>query len=301
MKKNNNTWALLDYSQCRNTMDTLHMKMQIVGKVKLALTPFLNHWWNVAFYLNSKGMTTGLIPYGDIAFEIMFDFFEHKVIISTDVNREKIIPLEPGSVAGFYGEFMSLLKNLGIKVSIDTLPAEVPDPVRCTEDDRSTYIGSYVTDWWKILVKSKTVFEIFRSPFRGKSSPVQFFWGSFDLNYARFSGRSVNPPNYGGRIMRFAENEENFSCGFWHGSLSYPKPAFYAYIYPALPELENLKLKTQAGSYNTQLGEFILDYDEIVKSDEPENKILDFMNSAYEICAEKAGWDIETLKAEIPN
>lgn len=197
------------------------MKMQVIGKIKLALTPFLNHWWNVAFFINASGMTTGPIACNNIIFEINFDLTKHELEIRTSEKKISIIPLANGTVADFYREVMESLGNFGIHAEIDLVPAEVPDPVRCDEDMRSTYEKEHVTNWWKILLKVNLVFEKYRSSFSGKQSPVLFYWGSFDLNQARYFGKLAKPPAAGGIIMKYAENEENFSAGFWHGSMNY--------------------------------------------------------------------------------
>jgi hypothetical protein len=297
---NENLWPSLPFGECKDTMETLHMKMQVVGKVKLGLTPFLNQWWNVAFYLNTSGMTTGLIPYNDIIFEINFDFTTHELTIRTSENRVKLIDLAAATVADFYREFMNSLNEFGISVTIDPTPAEVPNPIRCDEDTRSTYEKDHVYRWWKILLGTNMVLEKFRSSFRGKSSPVLFYWGSFDLAHSRFSGKTAEHPKQGGIIMKYAENEENFAVGFWHGYMKYQKPAFYSYIYPSAKGIENAKIKPGAASYKPELGLFILDYDVVRTSEKPAERILDFLNSTYEESAKLAGWDIESLKAQIP-
>lgn len=296
-----NIWPSLPFNECRDSMETLHMKMQVVGKVKLALTPFINQWWNVAFYVTARGMTTGLIQYKDIVFEIDFDFTRHELSLRTGESEVKMIPLSNGTVADFYNELMTCLKGLGISVTIDTLPAEVPNPIRCEDDTRSTYTKDHVYRWWKILLQSTMVFKRFRAGFRGKASPVLFYWGSFDLNHTRFSGKPAEPPKQGGKIMKYAENEENFAAGFWHGNANYPKPAFYAYHYPALQGIEKVNISPAAASYSTQLGEFILDYDDVRSADDPGKLILDFLNSTYEESAKLAGWDMDSFKVVKPD
>lgn len=297
----NDPWPELSYSSWKETLDALHMKMQIAGKVKLALSPFLNQWWNTAFHINTSGLSSGLISFENIIFEINFDLTLHKCIIKTSGSKIIEIPLMQCSVAEFYSELMGALARLGINVKINTLPAEVPEPVHCYEDTRRAYDKEYVSRWYRILLRSGMVFEKFRSSFRGKSSPVNFFWGSFDLSETRYSGKSAKPPEQGGRIMKYAENEENFAVGFWAGNINYPKPAFYTYMYPAPKGIESVKIKPDAASFNPKLGEFILDYEEIRKLADPEEMILDFLNSTYLESAKLAGWDIESLKAEIPD
>jgi hypothetical protein len=299
-KNNSILWPELPYSNWKDTLDALHMKMQVIGKVKLALSPFLNQWWNTALHLNAAGLTTGLISSGNIIFEINIDFVLHKCIIKTSGNKIIEVPLMQCSVAEFYSDLMSALAGLGINVKINTLPAEVPEPVHCYEDTRRAYDKKYVSRWYQIILRSGMVFEKFRSSFRGKSSPVNFFWGSFDLSETRYSGKSAKPPEHGGQIMKYAENEENFAIGFWAGNTNYPKPAFYSYLYPAPKGIESVKIKPGAAAFNPTLGEFILDYNDVRKSADPEEMILDFLNSTYLESAKLAAWDIGSLKAEVP-
>lgn len=296
-----NLWPALPFGECRDSMETLHMKMQVIGKVKLALTPFLNHWWNVAFFINASGMTTGLIQYNNLVFEINFDFINHKLEIRTSENSIKVISLATGTVADFYKEIMDNLSSFGVHAEIDPLPAEVPNPVRCDEDMRSIYEKEHVTAWWKILLNSNMVFEKYRSSFRGKQSPVLFYWGSFDLNQTRFFGKPADPPEESGIIMKYAENEVNFAIGFWHGNANYPKPAFYSYHYPAVIGIERSVIKPKSASFNSQLGEFILDYDSIRTDEDPVELILSFLNSTYEESIKLDGWDLNSLKTKIPN
>lgn len=289
-------WPELNYQSWNEALDSLHMKMQIIGKVKLALCPFLNQWWQAAFHLNLKGMTTGLIPYEDRLFEVEFNFIRHNLTILTSNNELKIIKLDESSVADFYHNFMDTLISMGITVKINTLPCEFADPVRFELDDgRKSYDKDTVHRWWMILLQVQTIFESFRTTFRGKSSPVHFFWGSFDLCESRFSGKPCGSPEGGGRIMKFAENEENFTFGFWPGDKNYPHAAFYSYFYPAPPGVETLK-----DYYNPNMREFILNYDEVTASRDPDGTIIQFLSKTYERGAILAGWDIESLRAEIP-
>lgn len=295
-----NFWPSLAYENWKDTLDTLHMKMQIIGKVKLALNPFLNQWWQVALHLNTKGMTTGIMPYEHGVCEIEFDFTDHNLTIRTGDNRMKTMPLFPSSVAEFYKEFMKLLKSMGISVSINTLPCEFYDPVRFELDNgRKSYDKDYVNAWWKILIRVHGIFERFRSGFRGKSSPVHFFWGSFDLCETRFSGKTCDIPTGADIILKFAENEENFTFGFWPGDINYPHAAFYSYFYPAPKGIESAAENVK-NYYDLNMKEFILDYRKVIESQNPEESILEFLNVTYYSGAKPAGWDTESLKAEIP-
>lgn len=294
------SWPALEYDMWKDTLDALHMKMQVVGKIKLALTPFLNQWWNAAFYINSSGITTGLIPYNGSAFEINFDFISHNLTIKCADGQQKVIPLIPATVASFYHELMSTLKSMGIKAAINKVPAEVQNPIPCDIDVRSAYDEESVHNWWRILLQTNMIFERFRSSFSGKASPVHFFWGSFDLCGSRFSGKLCAPPENSGIIMRFSENEENFTFGFWAGNTNYPKPAFYSYIYPAPKGIESVNPDPKEAKFNSQQGLFILDYDDVRKSDSPEEMIMSFLESTYSGSAKLAGWDIEALKQVLP-
>ena len=295
-----NCFSALRYESWSDTLDTLHMKMQIIGKVKLALNPFLNQWWQVAFHLNMKGMTTGLIPYEEGIFEIEFNFIDHNLSILLSNNQLKVIPLFPSSVAEFYRNFTDILKSMGINAVINTLPSEVPDPIKFELDnEKKSYDKDFVHTWWKILIQTQKVFESFRSGFRGKSSPVHFFWGTFDLCETRFSGKLCTTPPGADRILKFAENEENFTFGFWPGNKTYPRAAFYSYFYPA-PEGIETTGNNGGKYYNSNLREYVLDYQDVIDSQNPEELILKFLNETYEIGARAVGWDVESLKAEMP-
>ncbi len=296
-------WTELPYEDWKDTLDTLHMWMQIVGKVKLALAPFINQWWEVAFYVTASGMTTGRIPFGSDIFQVDFDFLIHNLSIRTSNNQQKIISLENRPVAEFYKEFMDALTSLGIHVKINPVPVEVPNVIPFIKDTQhASYDKDFVARWWHILLQTSIVFDRFRSSFRGKSSPIQFFWGSFDLNGTRFSGKTATPPKMKGsmgKIMRFAENEENFAFGFWPGDQKLRHPAFYSYMYPTPKGMETIKLD-KGISFNEQLGECILPYEIIRKAASPEKNILNFLETTYTESAKLAEWDIQSLQGKVP-
>jgi hypothetical protein len=275
------------------------MWMQIVGKVKLELAPFLNEWWQVAFHLTSRGMTTGRIPFGQLTFEVNFDFIDHNLAIVADDGRVKTMALLPRTVADFYLDFMAALAALGIDVTINPMPTEVANPIACDLDRiHSAYEADPVHRWWRIQLQTARVLDVYRSSFVGKSSPINFFWGSFDLNHTRFSGRPAPKPA-GPRFFQVAEDQENFACGFWPGNpsmggVSPGGAAFYAYMYP-----EPAGLKS-AARYDAQLGEFILLYDDMRAADSPEAVLLDFYQGTYAAAAELAGWDRQRLEAAPP-
>ena len=296
-------WPELLYDEWRETLDTLHMWMQIVGKVKLKLAPFINQWWEVAFYVTPSGITSGNIPYKGNLFVVDFNFLSHVLTIHTSSGKTKILALKPCTVADFYNKFMDALKDLGITVRIWPIPVEVADTTPFDKDTKHAfYDKAYVTKWWQILTKVHIVFEQFRSSFRGKSSPIQFYWGSFDLNGSRFSGKPATPPKMDGtmgKIMKFAENEENFAFGFWPGDQRYPHPAIFSYIYPTPKGYASIKLGNGA-SFNEQLSECILPYDTIRKTKNPEKEILHFLKTSYTESATLAGWYIKSLQTKMP-
>jgi len=278
------------------------MWVQIVGKVKLTLSPFQNEWWQVAFQPAARGLATGPIPAGDGVFEAEFDFVDHNLILRTSDGRCKALPLMPCSVSDFYHHFMSALDALDIKVRINTLPVEIPDPIRFEADhEHASYDPDYVHRWWLILTRTATIMEQFRSSFVGKSSPIQFFWGSFDLTQTRFSGRPAAPPQGVPRFVQLAEDEENMACGFWPGNtaasgLTLGQPAFYAYIYPEPAGFREASVRPAAAGYHEKLGEFILSYEDVRRTDSPERAISDFFQSSYEAAATLAHWDRHRLE-----
>ena len=297
-------WPSLPYQEWKDTRDTLHLWMQIVGKVKLKLNAFLNQWWEVAFEVTPRGITTGRIPYREMAFAADFDFLAHTLDITTSAGDQERILLAPCSVAEFYREFLSVLSALGIDVMISSTPSEIAHPTPFAEDTQhASYDKEYVTRWWRIQLQSSFVLDRFRSGFRGKSSPVQFFWGSFDLNTTRFSGRILPdktdwPQGY--RFMRYAENEENFACGFWPGDERFPHAAFYSYLYPPPAGCETIRTGPAFSYFHGQLGECILPYEEVRKAEHPEEEILSFLETTYREYTRLAGWDVESLTGLVP-
>lgn len=299
-----NSWPSLPYTTWKDTLETLHLYSQIVGKIKLKQSSFLNHWWEVAFYVTPHGLTTGRIPYNNIAFEISFDFLFHKLLITTSEGRERIIKLEPLSVAVFYKKCMRALKQLGIDVKINTLPSEITNPIPFEKDlGHTSYDKKYVEKWHQLQLQISFILDAFRSDFRGKSSPVQFFWGSFDLTTTRFSGKKLPdktdwPKGY--HFMRYAENEENFACGFWPGSERFPNPAFYSYLYPAPKGCETMNTGSVFSYFDKKLAECILPYEKVRLAKDPTTEILNFFTTTYREFAKLAGWDIKDLRGITP-
>lgn len=287
----------LPLAEWKDTYYTLHMWTQIVGKIRLTLSPMLNHWWQVPLYVNARGLTTSPIPYQQQNFEILFDFIAHQLVIHTSNGAIAHIPLEPKSVADFYQELMSVLNSLGIEVKIRALPDEVPNPIPFAEDrEHSSYDKEYVDRLWQILVQTDKVFKEFRARFIGKCSPVHFFWGSFDLAVTRFSGRRAPERPDADAITRQAYSHEVISHGFWPGSGSIQAPAFYSYTVPAPPGLDKQPICPSNAFYSTEMSEFLLMYDDMRQAESPEQTLLEFMQSTYEAGAKLANWDRQALE-----
>lgn len=295
-------WPALPFEAWKDTFETLHMEMQIVGKVALESCPFLNQWWEVAFAVTARGLETPLIPSpAGGAFQVNFDFIDHNLAIVSSDGKKKALALMPRTVANFYQDFMTALQALGIQVKINTKPSEVENGIPFEQDTtHHSYDPAYVNRCWRILVQVTKVFQQYRSHFRGKSSPINFFWGSFDLAETRFSGKPVAPPQGAGRIMRFSEDAEQISCGFWPGGPRLQAPAFYSYTYPEPQGLKNASLRPAQAHYDTNLGEYILLYDDVRKSASPEQTLLEFFQSAYDAGAKLAHWNIQELEQQMP-
>jgi hypothetical protein len=275
------------------------MWTQIVGKVRMTLSPLVNHWWHVTLYVTPRGLTTSAIPYGAQTFEIAFDFLDHTLWIETSDGARRAMGLYPRSVADFYHEFMALLRSLGIDVVINTLPQEVANPIRCDEDDvHAAYDAVYANRCWRILLQSDRVLQQFRGRFIGKCSPVQFFWGSFDLAVTRFSGRRAPERPGADLITREAYSHEVSSCGFWPGTVggTFQEPGFYTYMAPPPPGFAEAAVRPAAASYDRALGEFILPYEAVRTAPDPDAMLLDFAQSTYEVGATLAKWDRVALE-----
>ena len=286
------SWPQLPYESWKDTLETLHMWTQIIGKVRLTLSPFENHWWNVALYVTARGLTTSPMPYRGSTFEVDFDFIDHNLLIQTSDGTSKTMPLISRSVADFYQEFMTSLRALQIEVTINTLPSEVTNPIHCDQDFvHASYDPEYANRFWRILVQTATVMQRYRSRFIGKSSPVHFFWGGFDLALTFFSGRRAPERSDEDHMQREAMSHEEISCGFWPGDERFPEPAFYSYTSPAPPGLESSSFRPAEAFYDPHLGEFLLRYDDVRKSGSPDQALLDFFQSTYDAGATLAHWD----------
>ena len=292
-------WPALPLDEWKKTRDTLHMWTQIAGKVRLALSPNVNHWWDVTLYISARGLTTSAIPHGSEVFEIEFNFLEHKLTIQTSRGQEKTLKLAPRSVADFYREFMDALHSLGIDVKIWTMPVEIPDPIHFDKDhEHASYDPEYAQRFWRILVLLHTVFEEFRARFIGKCSPVHFFWGSFDLAVTRFSGRRAPPRAGADTITREAYSHEVSSLGFWPGGGDVKGPAFYSYMAPEPEGFSQQVARPRETFYHPQMKEFILLYDDARKQASPAAALLDFAQSTYEAGANLAKWDRANLEEQ---
>lgn len=292
-------WPALPLAEWQDTCDTLHMWTQIVGKVRLALSPFMNHWWEVPLYVTARGLTTSPIPYGKGIFENNFDFIDHKLEIVTSWGETRMMRLAPCTVADFYQEFMEKLRSLGIAVKIWPMPVEVPDPIRFDVDTKHiAYDGEYARRFWRILVTLDTIFKEFRARFTGKDSPVHFFWGSFDLAVTRFSGRRAPERPGVDRITQEAYSHEEISAGFWPGSGPVADAAFYAYAYPEPEGFPQSPIRPKEAFYDNNFHEFILKYDDVRRSEDPKATLLDFLQSTYEAGATLGKWDRAALERQ---
>jgi Family of unknown function (DUF5996) len=294
-------WPALPLSAWGDTYVTLHMWTQIAGKVRLALSPHVNHWWEVPLYVNARGLTTSPIPYGSGVFEIQFDFIDHKLDVTTSGGATKSMRLRPQAVADFHAEFLSLLRSLDINVKIWNMPMEIPNPIRFDEDRaHAAYDPTYANAFWRILVSVDSIFKEFRCRFLGKVSPVHFFWGSFDLAVTRFSGRRAPERPGADAMTQEAYSHEVSSVGFWPGGGDIKEAAFYSYAAPTPEGFGESVVRPKAAFYHKQLGEFLLMYDEVRAAQSPRDALLDFCQSTYDAAADLGHWDRAALEKSPP-
>jgi hypothetical protein len=301
-----NQWPPLPFAEWKDTAITLHMWTQIVGKIRLVLSPWTNHSWHVTLYVTSRGLTTSPIPHGSYTFEILFDFIDHQLLIDKSDGARRTIPLKPQSVAEFYRSVMKTLSDLELPVTINTMPNEIENPIPFDQDEEHrSYDREYANRFWHVLVQSDRVFKEFRSRFCGKCSPVHFFWGSFDLAVTRFSGRPA-PPHPGGvphlpdEITREAYSQEVSSLGFWPGNAAAPTPLFYSYAYPEPPGFAQAKIQPDSAFYEAKLREFILPYNAVRSAEKSDQVLLDFAQSAYDAASKLGKWDRDALEEKKP-
>jgi hypothetical protein len=289
-------WPALPYAEWKDTYQTLHMWMQMAGKVTVALAPPINHAWSHAFHLTARGISTPLLPHDDRVFGIEFDFIDHQMIARVSDGTVKRIALGPRPVAGFHAAFLEILHSAGLDTKIWPMPVEVPDPVRFDKDmAHHHYDPEWVNRAWRVLLSAWRVLNDTRAGFIGKASPTHFFWGSFDLAVTRFSGRPA-PPREGPAFMREAYSHEVISHGFWPGNETLPEPAFYAYAAPEPEGLKTAKVSPEAAYYHPDMGEFILPYEAVRTSADPEGAIRAFVESTYAAAADLAKWDRKALE-----
>ncbi len=296
--KQSERWPALPLAEWKDTYATLHMWTQIVGKVRLALCPATNHWWSTALYVTARGLTTSAMPYENGIFEVHFDFINHVLEIQTSLGKTRTFHLIPHTVAAFYEEFMAALRSLGINAKVWDMPVEVPRPVRFTLDEsHSSYDPEYAHRFWQVLAAVTPVLEKFRAGFIGKSSPVHFFWGSFDLAVSRFSGRPAPLRQDADTITKEGYSHEVISVGFWPGDGEVIKDAaFYAYAAPEPPGFKDSHVQPAKAFYSPVKSEFFLMYDDVRLSNSPEQSLLDFCQSTYDAGANLAHWNRSELE-----
>jgi Family of unknown function (DUF5996) len=289
-------WPFLALAEWKDTCDTLHMWTQVVGKVRLELSPHINHWWEVPLYVSARGLTTSPIPCPKGIFEIEFDFIEHTLHIVTSWNETKKLRLHTRSVADFYADFMGQLKALGIGVKIWPMPVEVPDPIQFDKDEtHSRYDPGHAHRFWRLLVTLDAIFKEFRARFLGKVSPVHFFWGSFDLACTRFSGRRAPERPGADKITKDAYSHEEISAGWWPGGGAVTEAAFYAYAAPEPAGFREAGVLPEKAFYHAGLGEYILPYEDVRASTDPRAALLAFLESTYDAGSKLGNWDRNAL------
>jgi hypothetical protein len=301
-KSDHPAWPELPYAAWSDTCSTLHLWTQVIGKIRLAQTPWLNHSWHVPLYLSARGLTTSPISYGTRAFEMQFDFIAHELAIKVSDGQGRRLPLRPRTVAEFYTETLRLLSELGIEIAINQLPSEIADAVPFSRDQQHhAYDAEYAQRFWHVLLQTDRVFKQFRTGFIGKASPTHFFWGSFDLAVTRFSGRpapafTAKVPGVSTAVMREAYSHEVSSAGFWPGGNGIDYPSYYSYAYPTPEMFRAAPVQPAAASFNDAMGEFLLPYEAVRTAADPDATLLAFLQSTYEAAAKTAGWDRAALE-----
>jgi hypothetical protein len=286
-------WPALPYAVWRGTRDTLHLYTQIVGKIRLSLAPFERNWNNVPFYLTARGLTTGPMPSGDGVVQIDFDFTRHAIDLVRSDGRARSIALVPARcVADVYAEVIEALRALGVDAKIWPVAVEIGKPIRLDADRaHASYDPDEVQGFFRALVRIATVFGEHRAMYRGKHTPLHFWWGSFDLSYVRYSGRDADPPPNADSITRLAMDAEEISAGFWPGDERFPEAAFYCYAYPKPDGIETTAIRPAAAGWNAGLGEWVLRYDDVRAAASPQAVLREFLASCYDTAARRMGWD----------
>lgn len=297
-------WPVLAFEDWKDTLATVHLWTQIVGKIRLKKMPWLNHSWHVTLYVSANGLTTGSIPYAGGIFQIDFDFVNHALVVTASNGGSRSIQLYPRSVASFYKELFDNLNALGIDAYIYAVPNELEQAIPFEQDEEhNSYDPAYMHRFWQALVLINNVFTRFRAKFKGKCSPVHFFWGAFDLAVTRFSGRTAplhpgGAPNMPDKVMQEAYSHEVSSCGFWPGSPQFPHAAFYAYCYPTPAAFGEQSVKPNEAFFSKEMGEFMLLYEIVQQSADPEGTLLQFMQTTYDAAANTANWDRHALECD---
>ncbi|WP_295878843.1 DUF5996 family protein [uncultured Thiohalocapsa sp.] len=304
MTATDSPWPKLLYSEWADTCTTLHLWTQIVGKIRLAQSAWINHSWHVTLYVTPRGLTTSPMPWGREQFQIDFDFIDHRLVATTSTGATREMALSPMSVAAFHRRLSALLGELGIDVHINALPNEVPDPIPFHADEQhASYDADAAHRFWRVLLQCDRVFKVFRARFTGKCSPVHFFWGSNDLAVTRFSGRPApehpgGVPNLPDPVTREAYNQEVSSAGFWPGGGPLDQAAFYSYAYPVPAGFGERRVAPDSAYFDPTLGEFLLPYEAVRTADDPDGTLLTFLQSTYEAAAETARWERRQLERE---
>jgi Family of unknown function (DUF5996) len=296
-----NRWPPLPYDEWKDTCTTLHLWTQVVGKIRLAKAPLINHWWQVPLYVTCRGLTTSPIPHDRCSFQIEFDFVDHQLRIDVSDGRSESVGLGPRPVADFYSEVMGKLRGLGVDVRIWTMPVEISEAIRFEQNHQhAAYIPEHAHRFWRVLVEADRVLTMFRACFLGKVSPVHFFWGACDIAVTRFSGRRAplhpGAPGLALSVAREAYSHEVSSCGFWPGNGGLGQAAFYSYAYPEPPSFAHAPVRPSAAFYSRDLREFILPYKEAWQGADPDKAVLEFLQSTYEAAAELGKWDRRALE-----
>ena len=304
MKDQDRIWPALPLEAWIDTCQTLHLWTQVVGKIRAAATPWLNHSWHVVLYVSDRGLTTSAIPHVSGVFNIEFDFIDHVLWIRTSEGTFRQVMLKPQSVARFYGDVMSALAELGIAIRISEIPCELESPIAFSEDTtHASYDSEYAHRFWRILLQVNRIFSRFRTGFLGKCSPVHFFWGSFDLAVTRFSGRPApllsDDSGPLAAVMREAYSHQVSSAGFWPGGGNIAHAAFYAYAYPQPDGFDSFAVRPAQTRYNKELGQFLLPYDVVRLADDPDSMVMEFLQSTYEAAAILGKWDREALECSL--
>jgi Family of unknown function (DUF5996) len=296
VSKGTDGWPPLPYASWADTLDTVHLELQILGKVRVALSPKELEWAHVALYVSPRGITTGPVPSAAGLLEVEADFVDHRVVIRTMGGATTTVALAARPVAEFWSEFVAALRRVGVDTELAAMPQEVADPIPFPDDTtHSAYDPEAARRFWRVLALMEPVFEEYRAAFTGRVSRVHFFWGSADLAVTRFSGRPCTPPAGADMLTRGSYDYEQMSVGWWPGSASFPDPAFYAYSYPKPDGIEDAHLSAPGAAWNDELGEFILLYEDVRTDPSPEGALRGFFDAAYEACATGAGWDPRLL------